>query len=276
MPTPPADRRWRAGDARHLLVTAAVTGAVLVAAVSASFATLEVSTRPRSQPTPAPGPQTVAEEPVSAPPSPQLSDGGSPLVRYIVTGILAVLAATLAAVVLWLLLRWAHRLWQRLRARLGQPQWLRMRTLPGGQHRAAPASAPPADEEDEGLRAAVAEAVQVSSDTIDPRQAVIACWMRLEEVAAAAGVPRHDTDTATDLVLRLLRTRDVSEPVLSALAGAYRRARYARHPVDEQTRHEARSALQRLRTELDTLRAPAAPEPSGVSDSMEPSVRETP
>lgn len=276
MPTPDGGRSWRTGGVRHGLVTAAVTGAVLVAAASAGFATLELSNRPQSQPAPAPERETLPEEAVSPPPSPQLSDGGSPLVRYIVTGIVVALAAVLVGLVLWLLLRWAHRLWQRLRSRLAQPHWLRMRTLPGGEHRAAPAPAPPAAE-DEELLAAVDEAVQRSSDTADPRQAVIACWVRLEEAAAAAGVPRHDTDTATDLVVRLLRTRDVSEPVLSALAGAYRRARYAWHPVDEQMRREARSALQRLRTELDTPPEPTDPvDPGDPVDPAGSPAREAP
>lgn len=91
---------------------------------------------------------------------------------------------------------------------------------------------------------------ELSDDDQDPRRAVIACWLRLEEAATAAGVPTYHADTAGDLVVRLLRAHQVSEPVLAVLADVYRRARYATHEVDEQMRTQARSALRRLRDEL--------------------------
>jgi hypothetical protein len=42
----------------------------------------------------------------------------------------------------------------------------------------------------------------------------------------------------------------VSASVLDALAEVYREARFARHPVDEATREQARTALRQLRDEL--------------------------
>jgi hypothetical protein len=87
------------------------------------------------------------------------------------------------------------------------------------------------------------------SDT-DPRRAVIACWVRLEETAAAAGTPRHPGDTPTDLVARLLVAHRVSLPVLDEFAAVYREARYATHVVDERTRAAAARSLGQLRDEL--------------------------
>lgn len=85
----------------------------------------------------------------------------------------------------------------------------------------------------------------------DPRRAVIACWVRLEQTAAAAGVPREIGDTPTDLVTRLLARRaGVSAEVLTPFAEVYRQARYATHTVDERMRAQARDALHRLRAEL--------------------------
>lgn len=91
----------------------------------------------------------------------------------------------------------------------------------------------------------------------DARIAVIACWVRLEEAAAAAGVPRRAGDTPTDLVIRLLHGDEtagvpaiVSTDVLAAFAHVYREARYATRAVDEPTRDHARAALRRLRGEL--------------------------
>jgi hypothetical protein len=126
--------------------------------------------------------------------------------------------------------------------------------------------------------AAVLAAVQAGLDDLsdrdrDPRRAVIACWLRLEEAAAAAGLPRHVGDTSTDLVVRLLGgdgdrdgdgdgaggggRRVVSADVLAGFAEVYREARYATHTVDERMRGEARSALERLRAELTVATAPS-------------------
>jgi hypothetical protein len=84
----------------------------------------------------------------------------------------------------------------------------------------------------------------------DPRRAVIACWVRLEEAAAAAGTPRHPGDTSTDLVARLLVAHQVSRPVLDEFAAVYREARYATHVVDERMRAAAVRSLSHLRAEL--------------------------
>ncbi|MDG4760023.1 DUF4129 domain-containing protein [Micromonospora sp. WMMD710] len=101
--------------------------------------------------------------------------------------------------------------------------------------------------------------VELDDAATDPRVAVIACWVRLEEAAATAGVPRRTGDTPTDLVSRLLRgdaeagvPAIVSTDVLAEFAYVYREARYATRPVDERTRDQARAALRRLRQELST------------------------
>lgn len=92
--------------------------------------------------------------------------------------------------------------------------------------------------------------VDLSDADSDPRRAVIACWLRLEQAAAAAGTPRQATDTPTDLVTRLLAGHHISADVLARFADVYREARYATHTVDERMRTQAREALQRLRAEL--------------------------
>ena len=91
---------------------------------------------------------------------------------------------------------------------------------------------------------------ELSDADRDPRRAVIACWVRLEQAAAAAGTTRHPGDTPADLVGRLLAEQQVDSQVLAALLEVYRQARYATHTVDDQMRQQARSALQRLRTDL--------------------------
>jgi hypothetical protein len=103
----------------------------------------------------------------------------------------------------------------------------------------------------EDLVAALDAGLQELSDTDrDPRRAVIACWVRLEQAAAAAGTPRHAGDSPTDLVARLLAEQRLDARVLTPFAGVYRQARYATHTVDDQMREQARLALERLRSDL--------------------------
>ncbi|WP_250028446.1 DUF4129 domain-containing protein [Paractinoplanes maris] len=103
----------------------------------------------------------------------------------------------------------------------------------------------------EELVAALDAGLEELSDTDrDPRRAVIACWVRLEQAAAAAGTSRHPGDSPTDLVGRLLKEQRVDAQVLAALLEVYREARYATHTVDDEMRRQARSALERLRADL--------------------------
>ncbi|WP_319462094.1 DUF4129 domain-containing protein [Micromonospora sp. RTP1Z1] len=111
-----------------------------------------------------------------------------------------------------------------------------------------------------------ASLVELDDRDTDPRTAVIACWVRLEEAAEEAGVPRLAGDTPTDLVSRLLRGDPAagvpaiaSADVLDGFAHVYREARYATHTVDERMRDQARAALRRLRGELTTLSGQVAP-----------------
>ncbi|MBM0225715.1 MULTISPECIES: DUF4129 domain-containing protein [Micromonospora] len=108
--------------------------------------------------------------------------------------------------------------------------------------------------------------VELDDRATDPRTAVIACWVRLEEAAEEAGVPRLAGDTPTDLVSRLLRGDPAagvpaiaSADVLDGFAHVYREARYATHTVDERMRDQARAALRRLRGELTNLAGQVAP-----------------
>ncbi|GGQ65571.1 DUF4129 domain-containing protein [Couchioplanes azureus] len=142
----------------------------------------------------------------------------------------------LAAVVVLLLVVWAL-----LRDRS------RRRARRGGRRATARSETRTAED----LVAALDAGLQELSDTDrDPRRAVIACWVRLEQAAAAAGTPRHAGDSPTDLVARLLAEQRVEAAVLTPFADVYRQARYATHTVDDQMRQQAVSALERLRADL--------------------------
>jgi hypothetical protein len=217
---------------------ALVIGLLGLAALSAGHSALQIGqVEAGPAPTQAPG-QEDFSSPVAPtfPPTPEEVAAAEP--REL-PGWLAPAAAVLCAavtlavvvVVVWILVRDGLR---------------RLRRRPV-RYADEPTPAPNADQ----VVAAVEAGLTDLSDTDgDPRRAVIACWLRLEQAAAAAGTPRQVGDSPTDLVTRLLHTHQVSADVLAALADVYREARYATHAVDDRMRAQARSALQRIRTEL--------------------------
>jgi hypothetical protein len=90
--------------------------------------------------------------------------------------------------------------------------------------------------------------------------AVIACWVALEDAAASAGVARQPSETPSEFTVRVLAVGGISAPELTRLAGLYREARYSSHGSSEEARAEARAALTRLRDELAAAKAAKAAE----------------
>jgi uncharacterized protein DUF4129 len=115
----------------------------------------------------------------------------------------------------------------------------------------------------DAVLAAVDDSIaELARDDGEAREAVIACWVRLEAVAAAAGSEQQVHHTSSDLVSRLLGDHQVSASVLLALADLYRTARYSTQYIDSSMREQARAALGRLRDELSRSRSgPLADEP---------------
>lgn len=176
--------------------------------------------------------QPTAAPPPTAAPDPATDSASLPdwLVAA-VTGLLVVAVVAVIGLLVVALLR--------TNARRAVPR----RSISGG------ARVPP-DATEAAVAAVDAGLTELSDQDADPRRAVIGCWVRLEQAAAAAGTERRIGDTPTDLVGRLLAAHQVSGDVLAALARLYREARYGTQTVDEQMRADATSALRRLRGEL--------------------------
>ncbi|MET3427117.1 hypothetical protein BJ973_006329 [Actinoplanes tereljensis] len=189
--------------------------------------------QPDATPTPPPLLPTSQPSVSKAPqPPPEAAQG---LPEWLGTAALVLFGLVLAValvVVIWAVLRDAAK----RRARKGKRQ---IKTSQDGTRTA-----------DELVAALDAGLEELSDSDRDPRRAVIACWVRLEQAAAAAGTTRHPGDSPTDLVGRLLREQQVDAHVLAALLEVYREARYATHTVDNQMRQQAISALERLRADL--------------------------
>jgi hypothetical protein len=87
----------------------------------------------------------------------------------------------------------------------------------------------------------------------DPRNGIVRCWLRLEENIAAAGLPRQPAETSSEFTVRVLKTLDVDPRAIGELARLYREARFSDHELQESQRTAARSALQRLHSDLREL-----------------------
>lgn len=223
---------------RPWLPLLAVAGLLAAAAVAATLSAPEITDVPlppaqRAGPLLPPG----GSQPSGAP-SPTLLDTSSRDVlrlpgwlQYLVLGLCLALFVVTVLVLVWALLR------DRMSVRRG--------ALSVEQGAAAARS-----RTEEVVAALDAGLSDLSDADRDPRRAVIACWVRLEQAAAAAGTPRRIGDAPADLVLRLLSAHQVDRQVLDRFAGIYREARYATHVIDDDMRTQAQAALRHLRTEL--------------------------
>jgi len=91
-----------------------------------------------------------------------------------------------------------------------------------------------------------AEAQLAALEDGGPRDSIVACWLRLEEIVAESGVPARRSETSTELVTRVLHELDLDPRPVATLAALYREARFSEHPMGEDSREDARSALRRL------------------------------
>jgi hypothetical protein len=86
----------------------------------------------------------------------------------------------------------------------------------------------------------------------DRERAIIACWIRLEQIAEEAGFVRLSSETSSELAARWLTRLPVSRTPLFTLAELYREARYSSHRLDEAALVTARGALEQLHREIST------------------------
>jgi len=213
-----------------LLVGVVVAGFVVLASASGPVRPVSDSTLTASpRPLPTFTPSGSAPTP-SGPPSPRLLPHGETpgwVLALWQAFVYLVIAAVVALVVVIIV-----RIMRRVRlphVEPGEPDWERMKTE------------------------RLAEAVDTGLARIDSgtaTDAVIACWVALEQAAASAGVPRDPSETPAEFTVRVLGIGGISEPQLVRLGELYREARYSTHGSSEQARTEARAALLRLRDEL--------------------------
>ncbi|MGC5583224.1 DUF4129 domain-containing protein [Ornithinimicrobium sp. W1679] len=112
----------------------------------------------------------------------------------------------------------------------------------------------PVEEPDEELLAlldASGEEVRYRALTEgDPRNAVVACWVALEDAVDRSGLATDPSETAAELTARVLGRWQVDPSAITDLSEAYREARFSRHPVTEEQRRSAVEALRRIHEDL--------------------------
>lgn len=154
---------------------------------------------------------------------------GDTLVSFIVWGlkiaVLLVAAAVLVAVLRGLLARWRDR------ERVARPSTAAFETVP-----------------EVLLRRAAQQEESLTGGR--PTDAIVACWVSLEESIAAAGVPDDPARTSAELVVAVLERLAVDRSALEDLSGLYREARFSAHQLGETERDRARGALRRIHADL--------------------------
>lgn len=231
-------------DRRTLLALAtAALGAVLLV-VAASSGPVRVWSEPPSRPA-TERPVTIDTEvndetpPLGSLPPPTAETTDSPFWRII--------AAIGLALLVWLAVVVISTWWRMLR----RAEWRRRRTEPG--FAPLPEVADPVVALDmEAARSALAEGT--------PRNAIVACWLQLERDAAAAGLPRHPSETSAEYTSRVVGASSVDRAPIDELGALYREARFSRHELDDGHRRRAIEALGRVAAALPAPAGPEVPE----------------
>jgi hypothetical protein len=87
-------------------------------------------------------------------------------------------------------------------------------------------------------------------ETGTPTNAIVACWVRLEEEVAAAGLREDRSRTSAEVVATVLGSYAVDAEPLAELAALYREARFSDHALTEAHRARARDALTAVHVDL--------------------------
>lgn len=82
------------------------------------------------------------------------------------------------------------------------------------------------------------------------RNAIVACWIQLENDAARVGLQRLIAETPAEYVERVIVTSSVDPAPIKELAALYREARFSRHKMGNHHRARALDALHRVAATL--------------------------
>jgi len=115
----------------------------------------------------------------------------------------------------------------------------------------APGSAPREDPHVRQVRRAMQAGLRELRQHADPRQAIIACYARLEYLLEDHGVPAYEHLTPQEYMGVALRGLDLPLGAFTGLIRLFELARYSLHPLDDEARAAATSHLERLTAHLE-------------------------
>ena len=91
-----------------------------------------------------------------------------------------------------------------------------------------------------------------------PRNAIVACWLRLEAIIEDAGVEYDPALTASEVTAAVIARFAVDPTATARLAALYREARFSTHPMDESHRRLAIASLEVIHAGLRASTQPVA------------------
>jgi len=97
---------------------------------------------------------------------------------------------------------------------------------------------------------AEAEAQRAALERGEARNAIVACWSRLEHLVAAVGFEPDPADTSAEFTARVLTAYDVDPVAIDNLSTLYREARFSTHTMGEPERASALVALDAIHAGL--------------------------
>jgi hypothetical protein len=101
------------------------------------------------------------------------------------------------------------------------------------------------------VAAGARDAAAAAAIPADPRAAVLAAYARMETALASVGLARRPSDAPRQYLARLETGLGGGRAAAARLTELFERARFSPHPVGEDLRAEAISALETLRVELE-------------------------
>jgi len=118
-------------------------------------------------------------------------------------------------------------------------------------HGYVPGSAPDDEPHVRQVRRAMQAGLRELRQHADPRQAIIACYARLEYLLEDHGVPAYEHLTPQEYMGVALRGLDLPLEAFTGLIRLFELARYSLHPLDDGARAAATSYLERLTAHLE-------------------------
>jgi hypothetical protein len=113
------------------------------------------------------------------------------------------------------------------------------------------ALAPQEDARTQQVRRAVTAGLHALQQHADPRQAIIACYARLEYLLEDHGVPAYRALTPQEYMGAALQGLDLPVAAFAGLVALFEQARYSLHPLDDTARTLALTHLATLKHHLE-------------------------